>query len=47
MSLDTYGHVFDEATGAEASSAEAAILAARRVPATYPRGHDSTDLASG
>jgi integrase len=46
MSLDTYGHVFDEATGAEASSAEAAILAARRVPATYPRSQSSTDLAS-
>jgi hypothetical protein len=43
MSLNTYGHVFDEANGAEESSAEAAIAAARRVPTTYPREHASAD----
>ena len=36
MTLDTYGHVFDEASGAEGASAEEAILLARHVPVTYP-----------
>ena len=39
MTLDTYSHVFEEATGAEHSSAEEAIRAAR-VPATYPPGEE-------
>ena len=32
MSLDTYGHVFDELDGAEKMNAEEAIWAARKAP---------------
>jgi integrase len=43
MTLNTYGHVFDEASGAEGSTAEEAILSARHVPLTYPDREVSID----
>ena len=43
MTLDTYGHVFEEATGAEHASAEEAIRTAR-VPATYPPAEVATEV---
>ena len=46
MSIDTYGHVFDEASGVEGSSAEEAIIAARLVPLTYPYREASANSAA-
>jgi hypothetical protein len=49
MSLDTYGHVFDELADAERVSAETLIRRARStddVPVSYPRGAQEHDAES-
>jgi hypothetical protein len=50
MSLDTYGHVFDELADAERVSAETLIRRARSnedVPVLYPPSAEEQDAAEG
>ncbi len=43
MTLDTYGHVMDEAEGAERVSAEAAIRLARGADVSEKCPHEQTE----